>query len=109
MNAVPHLSPILAHGGAMLWVFLWPLLLLALAVGVMLPVAFVLFVYRFCRDAIRLGRERLPWLWMIAIAVFLSEVGYYLAGRWGLLAGLPLLVFFGLGRRLPEPESESST
>jgi hypothetical protein len=108
MNALTHFTPLLAHGGELAWIFLWVLLPALVLVALAIPVTLVLVVQRFCRDAIRLGRERLPWLWMLAIAVFLSEAGYYVGGRWGLLAGLPLLIFFGIGRWLGERKPESA-
>lgn len=54
----------------------------------------------FCvRDAYRFGRKGMSWLvGLLAPAVF-SGIGYFLAGAVGTLAGAPLLMAFGLGRR----------
>ena len=63
--------------------------------------AFVLFaIQRFLRDLVRLGREGMPWIWMLILVGAVSGTGYVLAGDWGLLVGLPVLPPFGIGRWL---------
>jgi hypothetical protein len=54
----------------------------------------------FCiRDAFRFGRKGLPWLGGTLTPAIFSAVGYFVAGPIGVVAGVPLLIAFGVGRR----------
>jgi hypothetical protein len=91
-----HVIPLFAHGRPLLFVFYGVILV----VGVGALAGLGVIAHLFLRDAIRLGRARIPWLWIALIAACISVVAFYLAGPWGVSAGMPLLLFFGLGRFL---------
>ncbi len=80
--------------------FVGVFLALVILVGVAALCGLGFLIQKFLRDAVRMGRERIPWGWILIIVALFSGAGWWLAGPWGLLGGLPLLMFFGIGRFL---------
>jgi hypothetical protein len=61
----------------------------------------------FCvRDAYRFGRSGMSWMVGLLTPAIFSGVGYFAAGPIGTIAGAPLLVAFGLGRRSAHPDKK---
>ena len=78
--------------------FFFTMLVLAEAVAVVVVAAYILYV--FFKGTVRLGRQGIPWIGILAVTVILSGISYLLIGEWGLLVGLPILPPFWIGRCL---------
>lgn len=87
-------TAILAHGNPFGFLLMGAILLVGIAA--VIGVGFV--IQRLLRDFVRFGKEGIPWSWMIVIAGVFSAVFYLLAGPWGLFAGVPIPLLYGIGR-----------
>jgi hypothetical protein len=96
-----QITPILAHGSPLAFLLLAAIFLVGIAA--IIGVGFV--IQRLLRDVVRFGKEGIPWSWIIVIAGVFSGAFYLLAGPWGLLAGVPILPFFGMGRLIAKRQA----
>jgi hypothetical protein len=69
---------------------------MVVVIGIFIVVGLISY---FCfRDAYRFGRDGMSWLLGILTPAIFSCAGYFVAGPLGLVAGMPLLIAFGVGR-----------